>query len=256
MARGLVRKFKILAALHDCSLTEELRLAAIAHLAKFDEQGVEKGRRRKMTVLLRAWRPIAAVLALLLLVAMLLPAPHADADPPYRLRDDNQLTDTAHYLSSEGVATIKGEQADLYDSRQIRLFVAIIKRPSDPTDSYDQGIAAWAAATATASGLHGGTDCLLVLSPGPSYGAPGSYALWPASSAGSPIDRMLKEQVEPAVRKGTLGTAPRPQSRALTSSARHQPRPRPRQGTPLLSAGGRAETKFPDNHGGMIPPCG
>jgi hypothetical protein len=206
LPRALADEFKDLAKEHDRSLAAGNKASNLG--IRQDASRHERG----PVMTRRTWRTLAAVLALLLLVVALLtmPAPRAEADPPYHL--NAQLTDTAGYLSSEGVDLIKGELADLYANRQIRLFVAIIKQPNDYADQHAQNIASWAATTAQGSGL-GGTDCLLVLSPGSSgssgssYGAPGTYALWPAPTAGSPIDDMVKARIEPAVLHGNLGTA-------------------------------------------------
>ncbi|OBK19418.1 TPM domain-containing protein [Mycobacterium asiaticum] len=140
---------------------------------------------------------IARLLSLLLTIAglaggLLLLAPPADAQPPFRL--PSQITDNAGVLSDPDRAAVSSAVDKLYADRHIRLWVVYVDNFSGQTAMN------WAQRTLQASELNNRDALLAVSTTGRAYaflvpnGVPNVNA--------SQVDRLRQNQIEPALRNG------------------------------------------------------
>jgi predicted nucleic acid-binding Zn-ribbon protein len=129
-------------------------------------------------------------LVLVVLTAGLVLVPTAHADPPFRLAD--YVTDNANALSGSGLSNVQSAVQDLYDSRQIRLWVVYV-------DSFSgQSAETWARNTRRISDLQDEDAILAVATDDRAYAL-----LVPTSATGGvDVDTMRRNDVEPALRSG------------------------------------------------------
>jgi predicted nucleic acid-binding Zn-ribbon protein len=129
-------------------------------------------------------------LVLVILTAGLVLVPTAHADPPFRLAD--YVTDNANALSGSGLSNVQSAVQDLYDSRQIRLWVVYV-------DSFSgQSAETWARNTRRISDLQDEDAILAVATDDRAYAL-----LVPTSATGGvDVDTMRRNDVEPALRSG------------------------------------------------------
>jgi predicted nucleic acid-binding Zn-ribbon protein len=129
-------------------------------------------------------------LVLTVMTAGLVLVPTAHADPPLRLAD--YVTDNANALSGSGLSNVQTAVQDLYNSRQVRLWVVYV-------DSFSgQAAETWARNTRQISDLQD-EDAILAVAT-----ADRAYALLVPTSAtgGVDVDTMRRNDVEPALRRG------------------------------------------------------
>ena len=137
---------------------------------------------------------IARLLGVILtiLTAVLLLAPPAGAQPPFRL--PGQVTDNAGLLSDSGRAAVSSAVDKLYADRHIRLWVVYV-------DNFS-GLSAenWAKRTYSTSDLSGYDSLLAVSSTGRAYAflVPSTVR----SVSQSQVDDLRRTQIEPALRAG------------------------------------------------------
>ena len=141
---------------------------------------------------MRIRRGVARFLSLVLavLTAGLVLVPTASADPPFRLSD--YVTDNANALSGSGLSNVQSAVQDLYNSRQVRLWVVYV-------DSFSgQTAETWARNTRRTSDLQD-EDAILAVAT-----ADRAYALLVPTSAtgGVDVDTVRRNDVEPALRRG------------------------------------------------------
>lgn len=140
---------------------------------------------------LRVARFLSLVLVVLTAGLVLAPtAPMARADPPFRLSD--YVTDNANALSGSGLSNVQTAVQDLYNSRQLRLWVVYV-------DSFSgQAAETWARNTRRMSDLQD-EDAILAVAT-----ADRAYALLVPTSAtgGVDVDTLRRNDVEPALRRG------------------------------------------------------
>jgi chromosome segregation ATPase len=136
-------------------------------------------------------RFLSLVLAVMTAGLMLVPtAPTARADPPFRLAD--YVTDNANALSGSGLSNVQSAVQDLYNSRQVRLWVVYV-------DSFSgQAAETWARNTRQMSDLQDEDAILAVATTDRAYAL-----LVPTSATGGvDVDTMRRNDVEPALRRG------------------------------------------------------
>ena len=146
-------------------------------------------------------------LVLAVLTAGLVLVPTAHADPPFRLAD--YVTDNANALSGSGLSNVQSAVQDLYNSRQIRLWVVYV-------DSFSgQSAETWARNTRRISDLQD-EDAILAIATGDR-----AYALLVPTSAtgGVDVDTMRRNDVEPALRRGDWAGAAIAAAKGLDRSA-------------------------------------
>jgi hypothetical protein len=136
-------------------------------------------------------RLFALVLAVLTAGLVLAPtAPTARADPPFRLSD--YVTDNANALSGSGLSNVQSAVQNLYNSRQVRLWVVYV-------DSFSgQAAETWARNTRRISDFQD-EDAILAVAT-----ADRAYALLvpDAATGGVDVDTLRRNDVEPALRRG------------------------------------------------------
>jgi predicted nucleic acid-binding Zn-ribbon protein len=140
---------------------------------------------------LRVARFLSLVLAVLTAGLVLVPtAPTARADPPFRLSD--YVTDNANALSGSGLSSVQSAVQNLYNSRQVRLWVVYV-------DSFSgQAAETWARNTRRISDFQD-EDAILAVAT-----ADRAYALLvpDAATGGVDVDTLRRNDVEPALRRG------------------------------------------------------
>jgi len=140
---------------------------------------------------LRVARLFTLVLAVLTAGLVLVPtAPTARADPPFRLSD--YVTDNANALSGSGLSNVQSAVQNLYNSRQVRLWVVYV-------DSFSgQAAETWARNTRRISDFQD-EDAILAVAT-----ADRAYALLvpDAATGGVDVDTLRRNDVEPALRRG------------------------------------------------------
>lgn len=139
---------------------------------------------------MRIARPLGVVLTILGTVLLL--APPANAEPPFRL--PGQVTDNAGALTTADRSTVASAVDKLYADRRVRLWVVYVD------DFSGQSSTTWARRTIQTSEL-GGEDALLaVATTGRAYAF-----LVPATVQGvsqGQVDKLRRNQIEPALRNG------------------------------------------------------
>jgi hypothetical protein len=163
---------------------------------------------------MRIARLLGVILAILTTVLLL--APSAAAQPPFRL--PGQVTDNAGVLSASGRAAVGSAVDKLYSHRHIRLWVVYVDNFSG------QSAVNWAQRTVSASDL-GNYDALLAVST-----TDRAYAFLVSSAVHSvtenQLDNLRRTQIEPALRASDwsgaavaaangLDTTPRSSSRVV-----------------------------------------
>ena len=135
-------------------------------------------------------RSLAVFLAML--IAALLVAPSAAAQPPFRLA--TYVTDDAGVLNGSGRAAIQSATGKLYADRRIQLWVVFVD------DFSGQPAVSWAQNTRSASDL-GDFDALLAVAT-----ADRAYAFLVPNRvqtiSSSQVDDLRRNQIEPALRRG------------------------------------------------------
>ncbi|HQC78133.1 MAG TPA: TPM domain-containing protein [Mycobacterium sp.] len=126
-----------------------------------------------------------------ILMAALLVAPSAAAEPPFRLPD--QITDNSGVLTDRQRGDLQKAVDQLYSDRHVRLWVVYV-------DSFaPQGAVGWAQQTRTVSDLSN-DDAILAVATGQR-----SYAfLVPSAAAGgssTQVDNIRRDQIEPLLKR-------------------------------------------------------
>jgi len=139
---------------------------------------------------MRTVRSFAALMAMLL--AALLVAPSAAAQPPFRL--SSYITDNVGALTGSGRAAVQSATGKLYSERHVQLWVVFVDNFSG------QSAVSWAESTRTASDL-GDFDAVLAVAT-----VDHSYAFLVPNrvktiSTGQ-VDDLRRNQIEPALRRG------------------------------------------------------
>ncbi|MDT5326521.1 MAG: hypothetical protein QOF25_3673 [Mycobacterium sp.] len=140
---------------------------------------------------MRVARFLSLVLAVLTAGLVLVPTvPTARAEPPFRLSD--YVTDNANALNGSGLSAVQGAVQNLYNSRQVRLWVVYV-------DSFSgQAADTWARNTRRISDFQD-EDAILAVAT-----ADRAYALLvpDAATGGVDVDTLRRNDVEPALRRG------------------------------------------------------
>jgi predicted nucleic acid-binding Zn-ribbon protein len=140
---------------------------------------------------IRVARFLSLVLAVLTAGLVLVPtAPTARADPPFRLSD--YVTDNANALSGSGLSSVQSAVQNLYNSRQVRLWVVYV-------DSFSgQAAETWARNTRRISDFQDEDAILAVATVDRAY----ALLVPDAATGGVDVDTLRRNDVEPALRRG------------------------------------------------------
>ncbi len=140
---------------------------------------------------LRPARLVSLLLAALVAGLVLAPgAPLAWADPPLRLSD--YVTDRAGVLDASELAEVQTAIDDLYAARRVRLWVVYV-------DSFDgQSAEAWERSTRSLSDLQNEDAVLAVATGDRAY----AFIVPNTATGGADVDRLRRNQIEPALRRG------------------------------------------------------